>query len=125
MGDNFLKQQVRNAKRRMDRVAADDRKPTLFVKPELVQVTYAINPTNGHDLKVGQMLFGVASRKGDHIDVTDGHVKLGTSDGDGTKALHAELSKPGGLTAIPMQVVEVGKLSGVAQARIMPNSEAK
>lgn len=125
MGDNYLKQQARNAKRRMDRVAAEDRKPTLFVKPELVRVTYSINPTNDHELKVGQVLFGVASRKGDYIDVTDGHAKLGTSDGDGAKALHAELSKPGGLTAIPMQVVEVGKLSGVAQARIVPDSGVK
>lgn len=124
MGDNFLRQQVRNAKRRRDRAAGDLKKPRLFVRPELVQTAYPISPVDGHEFAVGDLLYGVASRKGQHIDVTDGHRKLGQSEGDPAQALRNELSKPGGLTAIPMRVCAVGTISGVAQAQIVTDGEA-
>ncbi len=119
MGDNFLRQQVRNDKRRRDRMAGDLKKPPLFIRPELVQSSYPVHPLNGHKFVEGDTLYGVASRKGQHIDVTDGHWKLGYSDGEAAKALRDELSKPGGSGVIKMQITEVGILSGVAQARII------
>jgi hypothetical protein len=125
VGDNFLRQQVNNAKRRRDRAAGDRKKPTLFIRPELVQTTYAVSPLNGHEFSVRDMLYGVASRKGEHIDVTDGHRKLGYSEGDSAHALRDELSKPGGLAAVPMRVCEVGVLSGVAQAQVVADGEAR
>jgi hypothetical protein len=125
MGDNFLRQQVSNAKRRRDRAAGDSKKPVLFVRPELVQTTYPISPHNGHEFSVGDLIYGVGARKGQHIEVTDGNRNLGCSEGDSAKALRDELSKPGGLTAIRMRVCEVGALSGVAQARIVADREAR
>ncbi len=125
MGDNFLRQQVSNAKRRRDRAAGDIKKPRLYVPPDLVRTTYSISPHNGHEFTVGDLIYGVASRKGQHIEATDGNRKLGFSEGDSAKALRNELSKPGGLTAIRMQVCEVGSLSGVAQARIVADGEAR
>jgi hypothetical protein len=125
MGDNFLRQQVSNAKRRRDRAAGDLKKPVLFVRKELQQTSYPVSPHNGHKFSVGDQIYGVASRKGQHIEVTDGNRKLGFSEGDSAKALRDELSKPGGLTAIRMQVCEVGALSGVAQARIVVDGEAQ
>jgi hypothetical protein len=125
MGDNFLRRQVSNAKRRRDKAAGDLRQPHLFVRPELVQTTYAVCPHNGHEFAVGDLIYGVASRKVGHIEVTDGSRRLGTSEGDSAKALRDELSKPGGLTAIRMRVCEVGVLSGVAQARIVTDEEAR
>lgn len=125
MGDNFLRQQVSNAKRRRDRASGDLKKPGLFVRPELVQTSYPINPTNGHKFSVGELVYGVASRKNQHIDVTDGQRKLGQSEGDSAHALRDELSKPGGLTVVPMRVCEVGILSDVAQARIVADQEGR
>ncbi len=125
MGDNFLRQQVQNAKRRRDRVATKDGRANLFVRPELVQTSYPINPVNGHEFSVGDLIYGVASRKGQHIDVTDGQRKLGSSEGDSGHALRDELSKPGGLTAIPMRICEIGVLSRVAQARIVTEGECQ
>ena len=112
MGDNFLRQKVSNAKRRRDRAAVDLKRPGLFARPELVQTTYPVSPVDGHEFSVGDLLYGVASRKGRRIEVTDGSRKLGFSEGDSAKALRDELSKPGGLTAIRMKVCEVGALLG-------------
>ncbi len=125
MGDNFLRQQVHNAKRRRDRAASDLKNSGLFISPELVHTTYPVTPHNGHEFAVGDLIYGVASRNGQHINVTDGQRKLGISEGDSAKALRDELSKPGGLTAIRMRVCEVGVLSGVAQARIVADGEAR
>jgi hypothetical protein len=125
MGDNFLRQQVSNAKRRRNRAAGDLKEPALIVSKELVKTSYTVIPHNGHEFSVGDLTYGVASRKGQHIEVTDGIRRLGCSEGDSAKALRDELSKPGGLTAIPMRVWEVGALSGVAQARIVAGEEAK
>jgi hypothetical protein len=125
MGDNFLRQQVSNAKRRRDRAAGDLKKPGLFARPDLMQTTYEVSPHNGHEFAVGDLIWGVASRKGQHIEVTDGSGKLGFSEGDSAKALRDELSKPEGMTAIRMRVCEVGALSGVAQARIVADGEAR
>lgn len=125
MGDNFLRQQVSNAKRRRDRAAGDLQRPGLFARPELVQTTYEVCPHNGHEFAVGDLIYGVASRKGQHIEVTDGSRKLGYAEGDSSKALRDELSKPGGLTAIRLRVCEVGALSGVAQARIVADGEGR
>jgi hypothetical protein len=124
MGDNFLRQQVNNATRRRDRAVGELKRPGLFVRPELRQIAYPISPVDGHQFSVGDLLYGVASRKGPHVDVTDGHRRLGVSEGDPAHALRKELSKPGGLTAIPMRVCEVGAISGVAQARIVTDEEA-
>jgi hypothetical protein len=125
MGDNFLRQQVSNAKRRRDRAAGDLKTPVLFVTPELVQTTFTISPHAGHEFAVGERFYGVASRTGQHIDVTDGCRRIGTSAGDSAKALRDQLTEPGGMTAILMQVCEVGALSGVAQARIVADGEAR
>lgn len=123
MGDNFLRQQVSYAKRRRDRAAGDLSKPDLFVTPELVQATYTVEPHDGHEFAVGDLIYGVASRKGQNIEVTDGCRKLGSSEGDSAKALRDELSKPGGITVIRMRVCQVGSLSGVAQAQIVSEKE--
>ena len=125
MGDNYLRQQVSNAKRRRDRAAGDLKKLGLFMRPELVQTTYSISPVNGHEFSVGDEVYGVASRKGQHIYVTDGQRRLGFAGGDSAHALRDELSKPAGPTAIRMRVCEVGALSGEAQARIVADREGQ
>lgn len=124
MGDNFLKQQVRNAKRRRDRAMDTLERPTLFDRKELMRTSYPVEPCNGHEFKVGDILWGVAAKKGKHIDVTDGHKRLGTSTGEAAQALRDELGKPcnGGVTR--MKVVKVGPLSGVAEVRIVSDKEA-
>jgi hypothetical protein len=124
MGDNFLRQQVRSARRRQDRARAEDGQPRLFVRSELVDITYPIRPLDGHRFAEGDMLFGVAVRRGSHIDVSDGQRRLGVSEGDAAHALRDELAKPGGLGAVRLQVCAVGAISGVAQARILPEGRS-
>jgi hypothetical protein len=123
MGDNFLKRQVRNAKHRCDRAMDTLEKPTLFDRPELMRATYPVEPVNGHQFNVGEVLWGVAAKKGKHIDVTDGHTRLGTSSDDAAQALREELGKPcnGGVTKL--KVVKVWGLSGVAEVRIVSDRE--
>ena len=123
MGDNFLRQQVSSAKRRRDRAAGDVTRPVLFTVPELVQTTYAVNPYGDYEFAVGDVIYGVASRKGQHVEVTDGSRRLGFSDGDSAKALRNELTKPGGVTAVKMRICEIGTLSGIAQARVVTDGE--
>jgi hypothetical protein len=123
MGDNFLRQQVRNAKRRCDLAMDSLERPTLYDRPELVRTSYPVEPANGHKFQVGDTVWGVAAKKGKHIDVTDGHRRLGASSGDAAQALRDELGKPcnGGVTK--MKVVKVGVLSGVAEVQIVSDEE--
>jgi hypothetical protein len=123
MGDNFLKQQVRNAKRRRAGAMDSLSKPTLYTHKELMRTTYPVEPCNGHQFKVGDIVWGVAAKKGKHIEVTDGHKRLGTSNGEPAQTLRDELGKPcnGGVTR--MKVAKVGPLSGVAEVQILSDKE--
>ncbi len=42
MGDNFLKQQVRNFKKRRDKAIVTLSKPTLFTTPEVLDSTFPV-----------------------------------------------------------------------------------
>jgi hypothetical protein len=123
VGDNFLKQQVRNAKRRCDRAMDSLSKPTLYDRNELLRTSYPVEPCNGHQFQVGDIVWGVVAKKGQHIDVTDGHRRLGTAKGEAAQTLQDELGKAcnGGVTK--MRVVKVGVVSPVAEVRIVSDKE--
>jgi hypothetical protein len=119
MGDNFLRQQINNFKKRRDQAVANRKRPTLFDRPELVSTQYPVTPAPDRQLEKGEILFGVASNNGTLIDVARGHVKVGCMEGDAAHVLRNALREPGQLGVIKLQIVDVKPLSGVAQARIV------
>jgi hypothetical protein len=83
-----------------------------------------VNPLPGQQLEKGEVLFGVASKTNQHIDVARRHVKVGASEGDPAIVLRNLLREPGQLGVVRLEIVEVDPLSGVGQARILPDKGA-
>lgn len=124
MGDNFLRQQISNFTKRRDRAVVERKKPTLFDRPEVVSTLYPVNPMPGQQLAKGEILFGVASKSNQHIDVARHHVKVGCSEGDPATVLRNVLREQGQPGVVRLEIVEVDSLSGVGQARIVPEEGA-
>jgi hypothetical protein len=103
---------------------ADRKRPSLFDHPEIVITQYPVNPAPGQQLEKGEVLFGVASKNNQHIDVARRHVKVGCSEGDAATVLRSVLRENGQPGVVRLQIVEVEPLSGVGQARIISDEGA-
>ena len=62
MGDNFLKQQVRNFKKGRDKALDKLSEPTLFTTPETVGKTYPVFEVSGHTVTAEDVLMVIPSR---------------------------------------------------------------
>lgn len=118
MGDNFLKQQVRNFKRGQDRAMSELGRRTLFDRPELVTSAYPVSEVNGHSISEGEEFLALPSREEGRIDFVLGNHLVGCSEGDAARALREVLDGPNGLGGVTVQVISKSELSGVAQVRI-------
>ncbi len=119
MGDNFLRQQVNNFKRRREQAAVALGRPTLFDRPDLVHTVYTVKPLDGQCLAVDDVLFAVPSKLNGHIDVAAGHRKVACIDGDAAQALREALHGGDGPEVVRVRVIEVSPVSRVAKARII------
>lgn len=118
MGDNFLKQQVRNFKKGRDRAMDDLGQRKLFQHPELVRTTYPVCEVNGHSINVGDVLLAVPSSVEGRVDLALETRHVGTSEGDAAMALRSALVGPNGAGGVLVEVISKGGLSGVAQVRV-------
>lgn len=121
MGDNFLKQQVRNFKKGRDKALDSLTKPTLFSVPELRDRTFPVLEVNGYAFAPGDVLLAVPSRMPGRIDIVRGTHHVGVAEGVIAKPL---LDAVGGVGAY-VEVESRNDLSGVAQVRIVPPGEGK
>ena len=118
MGDNFLKQQVRNFKKGQDRATNDLSRRKLFDQPEIVRTKYPVSEVNGKSLNVGDVLLALPSAVEGRVDLALGAHHVGVSEGDAAAALRSALAGPNGPGGVFVQVVSKGGLSGVAQVQI-------
>ncbi len=124
MGDNFLKQQVRNFKKGQDRATNELSRRKLFDHPELVRTAYPVNEINGHSLNVGDVLLAIPSPIAGQVDLALGMHHVGTSEGDAPTALRSALAEANGPGGVMVEVISKGGLSGVAQVRIKGGMES-
>jgi hypothetical protein len=118
MGDNFLKQQVRNFTKGQDRAMSELSRRSLFDRPEFVTVAYPVSEVNGHSITVGEHLLALPSRDEGQIDFVLGNHLVGRSEGEAARALRAVLAGQDGLGGVMVEVVSKSELSGVAQVHI-------
>jgi hypothetical protein len=119
MGDNFLKQQVRNFKKGRDKALDSLSKPTLFATPETLGRTFPVFEVNGYAFTPQDMLLAVPSRTPGRVEIVRGTHHVGFAEGDVAKPL---LDVTNGV-GVYVRVESRNDLSGVAQVRIVPPGE--
>ena len=119
MGENYLREQVSNAKKRRDRSREDLDRPKLFNRPDLIDIVYNGAPADGEQFQEGEDLLAKASDQGQRIDLIRCNRKVGMIEGDGARKLHAELSKPENGGVVGVHIRNVSSLSGGADVVII------
>ena len=121
MGDNFLRQQVKNFKRGRDLAMQECASPTLFERPDVVRTLFTVTPCNGLPFEVGESLLAVAANGSHKIAVMRGYERVGAIEGDSARALlEADCDLPS-LGVAEVRVVEISGLSGIAKVEIKEN----
>lgn len=120
MGDNFLKQQVRNFKKGRDKALDRLSEPTLFTTPETVGKTHPVFEVSGHTVTTGEVLLAVPSRTPGRMELVRGTCHVGYADGETAAPI---LAAAGGV-GVYVRVESKNDLSGVAQVRIVRRGEA-
>ena len=120
MGDNFLKQQVRNFKKRGDKALDKLAEPTLFTTVEKVGKTYPVFEVNGHTVTTDETLLAVPSRTPGRVELVRGTCHVGFAEG----ATAAPLLSASGGVGVYVRVESKNDLSGVAHVRIIKPGEA-
>lgn len=120
MGDNFLKQQVRNFTKGWNKAFDRLSTPTLFTTPDSVGTTYAVFEVNGHTITSQDVLLAVPSRTPGRVELVRGNHHVGYADGQPAEVL---LAAAGGV-GVHVRVESKNDLSGVAQVRMIQAGEA-
>jgi hypothetical protein len=121
MGDNFLKQQVRNFKKGRDKALEELSEPTLYSTPDLLGKTYPVFEVSGQTITAEDVLLAVPSRTPGRVELVRGTCHVGFAEGETAAPI---LAVAGGI-GVYVRVESKNDLSGVAQVRIInPGDEA-
>jgi hypothetical protein len=120
MGDNFLKQQVRNFKKGRDKALELLSSPSLFSLPEEFHRLYPAFDAAGQTINESDVLIAIPSKTIDKIDLIRGTYQVGFVEGDPAILLMELMGKVGLL----VQVDSKDHLSGVSQIRIIDRGES-
>jgi hypothetical protein len=120
MGDNYLKQQVRNFKKGRDKALDKLTEPTLFATPETMGKSYPVFEVNGQTATPQEQLLAVPSKTPGRVELVRGACHIGFAEGEAARPL---LAAAGG-AGVYVQVESRSDLSGVVQVRIVKLGEA-
>lgn len=118
MGDNLLKRQLRNFRRRMDKAKEDLLLPRLFSRPELVDTDYYALPVDQKTIVVDEKLLAFGQKDGTVL-LLQGHESIAVLNGESGLALHAALTEPDTGGVVLVRVVDIEPLSGGFKVRIV------
>lgn len=118
MGDNFLKRQAKNFRKRRDLALENARRPLLFSRPDDVDRIFLGKPCPNEEYTDGEQLWAILEPKTEQISLVRHHRKVGFIDGEGSDILKDVLTNHEGPAIIPMHVRRVLVLSQVAQLEI-------
>jgi hypothetical protein len=110
MGDNLLRQQIQNFKKRRDKARAEAGVPNLYHRPEIIETVYEATPTNGESFKPDDVLYVCC--EDDHVVLAKGNKKVAVLCGDAGRALHESLNEPDTAGIAQVRIVSIMELSG-------------
>jgi hypothetical protein len=117
MGDNLLRQQISNFKRRRDRARTEADTPKLYERTEIVETIYEATPNNGDSFKPNDVLYAMPDGD-DAITLVKGHRKVATINGDAGKAFRDALAEPDTSGVAEVRVTSVSDISGTISVQI-------
>jgi hypothetical protein len=120
MGDNFLKQQVRNFEKGRDKALDKLSQPTLYTAPDTVSKSYPVFEVSGQTVTAGDVLLAVPSRTPGRVELARGTSHVGYAEGETAAPI---LAAAGGV-GVYVRVESKNDLSGVAQVQIIKPGEA-
>ena len=114
MGDNFLKQQIKNFEKSTDLAVDTLERTTLFQRSEVFKTTYNAKPLDGESIDEGEVLYAKA---GLGVMVSRGHHHVGDITGQGAEALKDEMRGLGSI--LKVRVVSVSEVSRRATLEVI------
>jgi len=118
MGENYLRQQAGNFRKRSDLALAEADAPMLFERPEILVTLYTVEPNAGEAIEVGEQLYVVLDLDQPRLPVCRNHEKIAHLGISSEAALRQALDAEYGSGVVPIRVVEVAPVSGVGKAAI-------
>jgi hypothetical protein len=117
MGDNFLKQQIKNFEKSTDLAADALERPKLIQRSEVSRTRYRAKPRLGESIVEGEELYAVA-KDGQGVRLSRGHRHVGDVEGQGAEALGEEMRGLGSI--LKVRVESVSEVSGWATLEVIP-----
>jgi hypothetical protein len=118
MGDNLLRRQIRNFKRRKDLARAEAKIPKLYERAELIETVYEAVPNNGDAFKENDKLH-VMAESDSTVSLVKGHRKVATIGGEAAKALHDALAEPDTAGVAEVRITAVSEISGTFSVQVI------
>ncbi len=119
MGDNYLKRQAKNFRKRRDLAFDNLATPPLFTRPDVVNRVFQAKPSGDEQFEVGETLWAIPDPNSHTVPVARGCYRLGVIDGDGASSLIGLFPPNGAIDVLPMRVTKVLELSGVAELDVL------
>ena len=119
MGDNFLRQQAKNFKKRRDLAVVEAGEPALFERGETVSIRYTAHPKGGQDFRGGERVYVVYTPDREQLAVVRGHKEIGSVAGPSAQVLKSALADPTQTGVAQGRVVSVAPMSGTAQIQLI------
>lgn len=117
MGDNFLKQQIKNFEKSTDLAVDLLEREKLIRRPEVSRKTYKGQPFPGESFAQGEDLYAVVSTDGQKVGLSRGHHHLGDIGGQGADVLKEQMRGLG--STLKVRVVTVSGVSGWATLEVI------
>lgn len=118
MGDNFLKQQIKNFERSTDLAVDTLERAKLIRRAEVSKTTYKGQPVVGESFGDGEVLYAVIARDGQRIALSRGHHHVGDIAGQGADVLREGMRDLGSI--LKVRVVSVSEVSRWATLEVIP-----
>ena len=119
MGDNFLKQQAKNFRKRRDLTSNVLKLPALFARPDALKQVFDAPPCREETYTIGETLLAMPGTRHNRVEIVRDHRAVGFVGGEGAEVLLGALPAPGSPGVLPMHVTKVRQLSGVAQLELV------
>ena len=91
MGDNYLEEQAKYAKRRRAREKGQSQQELLFTRPDVVDRSYTVMPTSTDSLVKGEVVVAMKADAPDKLTILRENRVAGSITGEGAKFLISEM----------------------------------
>jgi hypothetical protein len=118
MGDNFLKQQIKNFEKSTDIAVDTLARAKLIQRADVFKTNYNGQPLVGESFVEGEELYAVVAKDGLRISLSRGHHYVGDIIGQGAEVLREEMRGLGSI--VKVRVVSVSEVSRWAKLEVIP-----